>query len=134
MKLPLLGSLQVYRTEEQPPSPLTPGNETQVHALRLDAFDQPLVLRVFRRGTDPKRPLFEATLQNALADQGLPVPRARVIGCDPKLIGAPFFLMDRAPGRPLFGDAIWTNEDGTVSTDMWRMIRTSIACIDWAPR
>ncbi len=110
----------------EPPTPMTPGNDTQVHAFRLeglDGMDEPLVLRVFRRSSDPRRPVFEATLQNALADQGLPVPRARAFCSDPNVIGAPFFLMERSPGVPLYGDAIGTDEDGVPTADWRRMLR-----------
>ena len=61
----------------EPPAPMTPGNDTQVYALRLDRIDEPLVARVFRRGSDARRPIFEATLQNALAEQGLPLAPGR---------------------------------------------------------
>lgn len=105
----------------EPPTPMTRGNDTQVHSLRLDGIDEPLVLRVFQKGSDPRRPVFEATLQNALAEQGLPVPRARAIGSDPSLIGAPFFVMERSPGATLYGDAISTDPDGVPKAD-WRQI------------
>ncbi len=105
----------------EPPTCMTPGNETLVLALRLEGIEQPLVARVFRRGSDPRRPVLEGTLQNALADQGLPVPRAVAICSDPGVIGAPFFVMERAAGLPLYGDSIGTDEDGIPQAD-WRRI------------
>jgi len=103
----------------EPPTPMRPGNDTQVHAFSLGGIDEPLVLRVFRRGDDAARPVFEATLQNALAEQGLPVPRAIAIGSDPNVIGAPFFVMERSSGEPLYGDAIGTDDDGIPRAN-WR--------------
>jgi aminoglycoside phosphotransferase (APT) family kinase protein len=103
----------------EPPTPMRPGNDTQVHAFSLTGIDEPLVLRVFRREDDAQRPVFEATLQNALAEQGLPVPRAITIGSDTSVIGAPFFVMERASGRTLYGDAISTDDDGIPQAD-WR--------------
>lgn len=107
----------------QAPAAMTPGNDTQVHALTLEGVDGALVLRVFRTGSDPRRAVFEATLQNALAEQGLPVPRARAICSDSSVIGAPFFLMERAPGRPLYGDAISIDERGVPTADWRRMLK-----------
>ena len=107
----------------EPPTPMTPGNDTQVHALRLDSIDHPLVLRVFQRGSDPQRPVFEATLNDALADQGLPVPRAVAVCPDASVIGAPFFLMERSPGFPLFGDVVGTDERGIPTADWRRVLR-----------
>ena len=77
----------------EPPTPMTPGNDTQVLALRLDGINEPPVLRIFGRGSDPRRPVFEATLRNALADQGFPCPGARAICSDPSVIGPPFLSM-----------------------------------------
>ncbi len=113
---------------------MTPGNDTQVYALRLDRIDEPLVARVFRRGSDARRPIFEATLQNALAEQGLPVPRARATCSDPNVIGAPFFVMDRSPGLPLYGDTIGIDEDGVPRADWQRMLRHHRAPERRAPR
>lgn len=110
-------------TYAEPPAPLTPGNDTQVHAFRLAGREGRLVLRVFRKGTDARRPVFEATLQNALADQGLPVPRARATCSDATVIGAPFFVMDLSAGVPLYGDAIHTDEAGIPQANWWRLLR-----------
>ena len=106
----------------QPPSPMAPGNDTQVHSLRLDDGG-PLVLRVFRRGSDPRRATFESTVQNALAVQGLPVPRAMATCTDPDVIGAPFFVMERLPGTPLYGTTFGTDGDGIPRAHWRRMLR-----------
>jgi aminoglycoside phosphotransferase (APT) family kinase protein len=105
------------------PTPMTPGNDTQVYALQVEGTEQPLVLRVFRRGSDPRRPAFEATLQNALADEGLPVPRARAVSSDPSVIGAPFFVMDRVAGTPLYAEAISIDDAGIPQADWAQLLR-----------
>jgi len=61
----------------------------------------PLILRLFARHHDPRRPLLEAVVQNTLADLGYPVPRALLASGDAAALGGPFVVMDRAPGRPL---------------------------------
>lgn len=104
-----------------PPTAMTPGNDTQVYALALEGLDLPLVLRVFRRGSDPRRPIFESAIQNGLAGQGLPAARALGACADPGVIGAPFFVMERLPGVPLYGDAIDLGADGLPRAS-WRRI------------
>lgn len=118
----------------EPPIAMTPGNDTQVYAFRLTEPREPLVLRVFRVGDDPRRPVFEATLQNALADQGLPVPRARAVSPDPSILGGPFFVMDRVPGSPLYDDAIHLDPSG-VPQIAWRaMLKQGVEMLFDIPR
>ena len=118
----------------EPPLAMTAGNDTQVYALRLEGVAEPLVLRVFGSGSDPRRPAFEGTLQNALAAQGLPVPRARAICTDPCVIGAPFFVMDRLPGSPIYGDVIELDAGGVPMADWKQMLRHGTGMLVDLPR
>lgn len=134
---PLLGFLEDVlgpSAYAEPPTAMTPGNDTQVYAFRMSEPAHPLVLRVFRIGEDPKRPMFEATLQNALADQGLPVPRARAVGSDPSILGAPFFVMDRVPGRALYDEAISLADSGAPEVDWRAMLKQGREMLFGIPR
>lgn len=81
------------------------GFDTEIYAVRLrgvpPAFAGPLVLRVLRPQHAPSRALFEKATQNTLADQGYPAPRVLLAAADSTVLGAPFLLMERRPGRPL---------------------------------
>lgn len=57
-----------------------------------------LVLRLFRKEDNPRRPEFEAAFLNGLADQGFPCPRALIIGSGGDIDGSNFIVMNRAPG------------------------------------
>ena len=89
----------------EPPVPLTGGFDTEIHAVRLRgapaAFAGPLVLRVLRAHHDHAMVMREQAIQNALADQGYPVPRVLHATLDPAPLGAAFLLMEGVPGTPL---------------------------------
>ena len=88
------------------PRALLGGFDSEIYALRLrhapPALAGPLVLRVLRTAHEPARAEREAATQNALADLGYPVPRVLVACVDPGALGAPFVVMERVAGRPLF--------------------------------
>jgi len=92
-------------TLAEPPAPLGGGFDTEIYAVRLrDAPSElggPLVLRVLRAHHDPAMIVREQAVQNALADQGYPAPRAIHACLDPSPLGAAFLLMERMPGTPL---------------------------------
>jgi len=89
----------------EPPAPVSGGFDTQIYALRLvgvpPSLSGPLILRVMAPYYDPRRALREQAIQNALADQGYPAPRAPLASADPTILGAGFLIMERLPGRPL---------------------------------
>ena len=84
---------------------LSGGFDTEIYALRLrhapPRFTGDLVLRLLRPHHDPTRVLREEATQNAVADLGFPAPRVLLADADPGVLGAPFLLMERRPGRPL---------------------------------
>jgi len=91
----------------EPPAPVSGGFDTTIYSLRLvgvpPSLSGPLVLRVMAPHSDPRRALREQAIQNALAEQGFPAPRAPLASADPTILGAGFLIMERLPGRPLLG-------------------------------
>jgi len=87
------------------PVEISGGFDTTIYAVRLrgapEAFSGALVLRLLRPHHEPARVLREQATQNAVADLGYPAPRVLLASTDPAILGAPFLLMQRRPGRPL---------------------------------
>ena len=88
------------------PVRLSGGNETLIFAFALDrapeAFSGPLILRAFRAGyVRPDQARWEATVQNAVAAQGYPAPRALLTCPSRAVLGTPFLIMEHLPGTML---------------------------------
>ena len=91
------------------PAPITGGFDTLTYGLRLRATSaelcSPLILRVFRADhpsvalAPAERARFESAVQNSIAHLGFPAPRVIHTCTDPEIIGAPFVIMERLPGR-----------------------------------
>lgn len=91
------------------PEPITGGFDTLTFSLRLDqapeAFGLPLILRVFRADhpsaalSGAERARFESAVQNTIGQLGYPAPRVLQTCTDSQIIGAPFLIMERLPGR-----------------------------------
>ena len=64
-------------------------------------FRHDLILRVMPDEDLARR---EIAIQRAVAGQGFPCPAVRLADASSGSIGAPFMIMDRAPGRPLLSD------------------------------
>ena len=93
------------------PSRITGGVDTLIYSLSLSGagapseMAAPLILRVFRAdhpslalsGADRAR--FECAVQNTLNGLSFPAPRVLYTCSDVDVIGAPFLLMERLPGR-----------------------------------
>src|SRR5262245_11122480 len=94
----------------EPLTPITGGYDTRIFAFRLkgcaEAFSIPLILRVLGNQYPAARVLSERATQNALFGLGYPVPRVLLASADPSILGGPFLVMERLPGRPLL-DARW---------------------------
>ena len=89
-------------------SPLTQlkgGFETFMYYFKLknveEDLNQRLVLRLFPEYYGPEKALWEGCIQNTLADEGYPVPRAHLICTDKSVLGGTFFIMDFLPGEPM---------------------------------
>jgi aminoglycoside phosphotransferase (APT) family kinase protein len=87
------------------PFPLGGGFDTAIRAFRLagasGGWARPLILRVLGPEHDPARALREEAVQNAVAGLGFPAPRVLAASADPSLLGGPFLVMERLPGRPM---------------------------------
>ncbi len=89
-------------------SPLTQlkgGFETFMYYFTLnnveEELSQRLVLRLFPENYGPENAVWEASIQNSLADEGYPVPRALLICSDNSKLGGAFFIMEFLPGEPM---------------------------------
>jgi len=82
------------------------GQETATYQFQLKGgqkeLNKPLVLRLYPEFRDPLSAVWESSIQNALANEGYPVPRAYIIGKDKSILGGAFFIMDFLPGEPTF--------------------------------
>lgn len=69
----------------------------------------------------------EFKVYSALADRGVPVPRAHYLELDPAWLDRPFFIMDLMPGKPgeIYGTDDPYNGDGdAVARNFWRHMGT----------
>lgn len=87
-----------------PPAPLSGGYETRMARFELagapEQWSGPLVLRIYAANQSLQRAQYEAAVQNSLADQGYPVPRALFTGAD-DAIGGPYLIMRFLPGKTM---------------------------------
>lgn len=83
---------------------LTGGFDTETYAFRLvgapDALSGDLVLRLFRGARESDRVRSEAAIQNQVA-QSYPVPRVPIDTAGWTIMGKPYLIMRRLPGRSL---------------------------------
>jgi aminoglycoside phosphotransferase (APT) family kinase protein len=89
----------------EPLTAISGGYDTRIFAFRLSGapapFAIPLILRVLGLQYPPARALRERATQNAVAALGYPAPRVLLASADPAILGGPFLVMERLPGRPL---------------------------------
>ena len=92
-------------TFADPPSRLTGGYDTELFRFRLNGaplgLSGELVLRAFPSSGEAGRAGREASVQNALADSGLPVPRVHLVSAEAESRVGEFVVMDFVPGGPL---------------------------------
>jgi aminoglycoside phosphotransferase (APT) family kinase protein len=80
------------------------GNQSFVYGLELDGAEElrgPLILRILRPFLPDGSVVREAVLQAALREFGYPVARVGYHCDDAEVLGGPFQLMERLPGKPL---------------------------------
>ena len=84
------------------PVRITGGFDTTIYGFRLSGVDgeraEPLIVRIFRAG-EAHRARFEGVAQNAVADLGYPAPRVLAVSPEGDVLGGPFTVMRRVPGR-----------------------------------
>jgi len=99
-----LGTGRLEYAEE--PTALPGGYDTSTYRFALAEVEDrrlrgPLVVRLFSATADPRRAVFEAAVQNALANTGYPAPRSHLLCTDTSMLGGAFFVMDLLPGDQL---------------------------------
>jgi len=91
------------------PARIQGGFDTAIFGFTLDRvpppLQGPLILRLSHANSDPARVKLETIVQNTLADMDFPAPRVMVTESDASILGGPFMVMRRVPGKPL-GHAI----------------------------
>src|SRR5579862_6587193 len=84
------------------PARLLGGFDTLVYRFALRdapaALAGPLIVRVFRDERGPERARYEASVQNAVAGLGFPVPRVLLTCADRSVVGGAFNVMPRVQG------------------------------------
>ncbi len=87
------------------PEKVSGGYDTDIIKFSLangpESLSQPLVTRCFPIGSDPARVSFETAVQNALAGEGLPVPKVHLSVLGPVHAQSPFLVMDFVLGKTL---------------------------------
>src|SRR5215813_2681524 len=91
------------------PARIQGGFDTTIFGFTLDRvpppLQGPLILRLSHADADPARVKLETIVQNTLADMDFPAPPVMVTESDASILGGPFMVMRRVPGKPL-GHAI----------------------------
>jgi aminoglycoside phosphotransferase (APT) family kinase protein len=87
------------------PARIQGGFDTTIFGVTLDhvpsALAGPLILRLSHADADPARVKLETVVQNTLSEMGFPAPRVMMTEGDPAILGGPFMVMARVPGKPL---------------------------------
>ncbi len=87
------------------PARIQGGFDTTIFGFTLDRVPPPLhgplILRLSPASADPARVKLETIVQNTLAGMGYPAPRVLATESDPAILGGPFMVMQRVPGRTL---------------------------------
>jgi aminoglycoside phosphotransferase (APT) family kinase protein len=67
-------------------------------------WSTPLVVRLLPSSAPPDLAFREAAVQTVVTDQGYPAARVLLFEDGTRLLGRPFFIMERLPGRPVIAD------------------------------
>jgi aminoglycoside phosphotransferase (APT) family kinase protein len=81
------------------------GFETHIYRFELKGahkeFTKPLVLRLYPESSGIGSVVWESIVQNALAAEGYPVAKVRMLCVDMSILGGAFFIMDFLPGEAM---------------------------------
>ena len=106
-------------TFAEPPTPVLGGFDTSIYAFVLNnagaRYAGGLIARVFRTPAEAERARYEAVIQNAVASLGYPAPEVLIVEPKPDVLGAPFIIMRRMPGRVML-DALLGVHMGNMAT------------------
>ncbi|HJU11788.1 MAG TPA: phosphotransferase, partial [Candidatus Binataceae bacterium] len=86
----------------------------------------PLVLRYYEGSRATEKGTRESTIMQRLADINFPLPRPYLFEPDPEPIGAPFLIMDRISGRPLFSVCAFPRAFKTFSLGFIGFVREQV--------
>ncbi|MGB2694258.1 MAG: phosphotransferase [Dehalococcoidia bacterium] len=90
-------------TYSQAPKKITGGFDTQIFGFRLagapEELSGPLVVRVFRKSTDPEHALWERAVHTGIVELGFPAPSVFLAEARAEMLGSAFVVMERLPGR-----------------------------------
>ena len=87
---------------------------------------QDLVLRFYQGSRAGDKANREAAVMPILADLNYPVPRSYLFETDPEPLGAPFLIMERVPGRPLFSTGSFPQAFKTFSMGFIAFVRAQV--------
>jgi aminoglycoside phosphotransferase (APT) family kinase protein len=115
---------------------LASGWETIVFEFRSSAYpsrirellpsDRALVLRFYQGSLAAAKGTRETVIMRLLADIGYPVPRPYLFEPDPEALGAPFLIMERSAGRPLFSVTSFPRAFKTFSMGFIGFVRAQV--------
>jgi len=114
---------------------LASGWETIVFEFSLAAYssrvrelpaDRALVLRFYQGARAADKGTREAAIMRLLADINYPVPRPYLFEPDPELLGAPFLIMERVAGLPLFSVSSFPRAFKTFSMGFIGFVRAQV--------
>ena len=115
------------------PARIQGGFDTTIFGFALDRvpppLQGPLILRLSRANANPARVKLETIVQNALAEMDYPAPRVTVTESDPDILGGPFMVMQRVPGKTL-GHAIERFGAGSSFSGRVRLLLSLPAVLD----
>ena len=130
----------------EPLTRLTGGYETLICRFQLSGLSEdlskPMILRVFAEHSDFYQPIKESLVQNALAEQGYPVPAVHGTCTDKTILGNAFNIMDYFDGETLLESNTPIDEAfailGNLHARMHNIdpepIITKFTEVDWDPR
>jgi aminoglycoside phosphotransferase (APT) family kinase protein len=100
-----------------------PTHSSQVRELPAG---QALVLRLYQGSRAADKGTREAAIMRSLVDINYPVPRPYLFEPDPGPLGAPFLLMERITGRPLFSVSSFPQAFKTFSMGFIGFVRAQV--------
>ena len=93
------------------PRRLTKGMFAQIWQFSLangpPEWNGPLVLRVYPSDADPSQVHVDAAVQNGLVAERFPAPKVLLSDDSGEVLGRPFIIMERIPGRPVLRGLRW---------------------------
>ncbi len=102
------------------PRRITGGFDTTIYGFRLSGTDgdlaQPLIVRIYGPEAHERQATFETVMHNTLAGLGYPTPRILAGSTDATLLGTPFVIMPRVPGRVMLASIFGPRAPDTART------------------